>query len=81
MTGMMVAIEEYLRSHEGATRAPLAYIIKKTILVQTCGDYPKYAPDDKMISRMFHLPWDKKILHLEQDAQTARAYGRAWDRQ
>ena len=62
--GMMEAIEEYLRSCHGVMRAPLAYIIRKTILVQTYGEYPKYAtPDNEMIARILHLPPDKdKIL-------------------
>ena len=33
MAGMMEFIEEYLRSCCGVVRAPLAYIIKKTIRV------------------------------------------------
>ena len=41
-------------------RAPLAYIIRKTIIVQIYGDYPKYAtPNDEMIVRMLHLPKTK----------------------
>ena len=47
--GMMEAIEEY---HRGVIRAPLAYITRKTIIVQTYVDDPKYAtPDDEMITR------------------------------
>ena len=50
-------------------RAPLAYIIRKTILVQTYGDNPKYAtPDNEMIARMLHLPQDKNKLLSKQDA-------------
>ena len=41
--GMIESIEEYLRSHHGVVRAPLAYVISKSITVQTCHDYPKYA--------------------------------------
>ena len=33
MVGTMKAIEEYLRSCHGAMRAPFAYIIRKTIVV------------------------------------------------
>ena len=41
-------------------RASLVYIIRKTIIFQTYGDYPKYAtPDNEMIARMLHLPTDK----------------------
>ena len=40
--------EEYIRSPQGVTRALLEYIIRKTIIVLTCGEYPKYAtPGDK----------------------------------
>ena len=71
MAGMMAAIEEYLRLHHGVIRAPLAYVIRKTITVQTYGDYPTYAtPDDEMITRMLHLPSDKKKLHNKQSAQS-----------
>ena len=63
MTGMMESIKEYLRSHHGVVKAPLAYLIRKTISIQTMGDYPTYAtPDDKMIARMLHLHPDKKIF-------------------
>ena len=41
-------------------RAPLGYVFRKTIIVQTFADYPKYAtPNDEMIARMLHLPPDK----------------------
>ena len=43
MVGTMEAIEEYLRSCQGVVWAPLAYIIRKTIKVQTYGDYHSYA--------------------------------------
>ena len=72
MAGMMESIEEYLRSCHGVIRAPLAYVIRKTIIVQVYGDYPKYAtPYDKMIARMLHLPPDKNKLHNEQSAQSS----------
>ena len=52
----MEAIKEYLRSHHGVMRVPLAYIIRKTIQFQTFGEYPKYVtPDYEMITRMLHL--------------------------
>ena len=70
MAGMMKSIKEYLRSHHGVMRAPLAYIIRKTVIVQTYGDYHKYAtPDDEMITRMLYLHPDKNTLHNEQSAQ------------
>ena len=57
MAVMMEAIKEYLRSCHGVIWAPLASIIRKTIKVQTYGDYPMYAtPDNEMIMRMLHLP-------------------------
>ena len=60
MAGMMEAIKKYLRSCQGVKRTPLVYIIRKTILVQTYGEYPKYAtPNDKMIARMLYLTPDK----------------------
>ena len=41
----------------------LAYVIRKTIIVQTHGDYPKYViPNDEMIARMLHLHPDKNKL-------------------
>ena len=42
MAGMMETIFDYLRSHHGVVRAPLAYLIRKTIIVKAYGDYPKY---------------------------------------
>ena len=75
MAGTMEAIKEYLRSCQGVVRAPLAYIIRKTILVQSYRDCPKYAtPDNKVTARILHLPPIKNELLLEQDAQTARAH-------
>ena len=41
MTGMMESIKEYLRSHQGVMRVPIAYVIRNTIAVQIYGDYPK----------------------------------------
>ena len=37
------ALKEYLRSCHVVVRAPLAYIIRKNMLVKTYGDYPKDA--------------------------------------
>ena len=71
MAGTMEAIEEYLRLHHGIVRAPLAYIIRKTITVQTYSDYPTYVtPDDEMIIKMLHLPSDENKVHNEQIAQS-----------
>ena len=53
MTGTMESIKEHLRSCHGVVRAPLAFIIRKTIIVQINGDYPNYVtPDDEKIARM-----------------------------
>ena len=53
MAGTMESIKEYLRACCGVVKAPLAYIIRKTITAQTYGDYPMYATsDDEMITRM-----------------------------
>ena len=46
MAGTMEAIEEYLRSQQDVIRVPLCYVTRKTIIVQTYGDYPKYATHD-----------------------------------
>ena len=49
----------------------LAYVIKKTVIVQTYGDYPKYVtPNDEMITRMLHLSPNKNILQNQQSAQS-----------
>ena len=69
MAGMMEAIKEYLKSHRGVVH--LASAIWKTITVHTYGDYPLYVtPDDKMITRMLHLPSDKNKFLLDIHAQT-----------
>ena len=71
----MESIKEYLRLHDGIVRLPLAYIIRKTTIVQTYGNYPKYAtPDDEMISRMLHLTPDKNRLHNEECAQSVKKH-------
>ena len=73
------AIKDYLRSHHHVVRAPLTYVIRKIIIVQTYGDYPKYAtPDDKMIARILHLSLDKNKL---QYLVSQRMYGRVQRRQ
>ena len=71
----MESIKEYLMTHHGVVKTPLAYIIRKTITVQTYGDYPTLAtPDDEVIARMLHLPPDKKKLHLESHADRVQDY-------
>ena len=82
MAGTMEAIEEYIRSCQGVMRASLAYVIRKTLLVQTYGEYPKFAtPDDEMIVRMFHLPPDKNKLLQEQCSDSQSTYSRVQYRQ
>ena len=54
---------------------PLAYVIRKTILIQTYGEYPKYmTPDDEMIARVLHLLPDKKRTLLDSDVQSTKAH-------
>ena len=65
----METTKEYLRSHHGVVRAPLAYVIRKIITVETYGDYPTYeALDNEIITRMLHLPSEKNKLHNKQSA-------------
>ena len=71
MAGTMEAIKEHLRSRQGVIRAPLVYIIRKTIKVQTYGNYPLYATsDDKMMTKMLHLPADKNKIYNKQSVQS-----------
>ena len=63
----MKSISDHIRSCLGVVRIPLAYIIRKIIIVQTYDDCPKYAiPNNNMIARMLHLPPDKNKLHNKQ---------------
>ena len=81
MARMLEAIEEYLRSYQGVVKDPLAYTIRKTILVQTYGDYPLYAfHDDAMIIRVAHVPPHKKKLLLEHSF-SQRTFGKVQERQ
>ena len=67
MAGMVESIKEYCSSHHGVMRAPLAYIVRKTIIVRTNGDYLKYAtPDDEMIAKMLHLPQEQSALSVKE---------------
>ena len=69
MVGMIEANEEYIRSCHGMEKAPLAYIIRKTVVVQTYGPYPWYAtPHDNMITKMLQLPKKQNRLCSELDA-------------
>ena len=71
----MEAICKYLRPCCGIMRAPLANIIRKTILVETYGDYSQYAtPYNITIARMFHFPPDNNKLLPEKDVQTVWAH-------
>ena len=70
MEGIMESIKVYLRSCCCVIRATLAYIIRKTLLVQIYGNYPKFANADfEMIARMLQLPLEKNKLHNEQSGQ------------
>ena len=61
----MEAIEEYIRSHHYVVRVPLACIIRRTIIIQTYGHYPKFmTPDGKLIAMLLHLPQTKTKLLL-----------------
>ena len=63
---MMKSIKEYLRAVCGVVKAPLAYVIRKTIIVQTYHDYLTYeTPDDEMIANMLHLSSYKNRLQFE----------------
>ena len=71
MTGMMEGTEDYFRLCHGVMWAPLAYVIRKTIAVQTYSDYLTYAtPDGEMITRMLNLPLEKNMLLHETATQT-----------
>ena len=75
MAGMIKAIKEYLRTCHGVIRASLAYVIRKTIVVQVHGEYISYAtPDDKIITKMLHLPPDKNRLKLESSKKHTQEY-------
>ena len=66
--GTMEVIKENPRSHHGVLRAPLAYIIMKNIVIETCGNYFKYATsDDDLIARMLHLPPERNKLLSKHD--------------
>ena len=75
MAGMMQYIKKYLRSHYGVIRAPLVYIMRKTITIQTFGNQPKHAiPDNKMITRLLYLSPNKNKLHSEQSTLSVKEY-------
>ena len=48
----MDAIKEYLRSHHGIKRLPLAYIIRMTKAVQTYIIYPWHVTPNKKVITM-----------------------------
>ena len=77
ISGMMESIKEYLQSCCEVVRVPLVCIIRKTITVQTYGDYSNYATlNDKIIASMLHLPPDKDKLHNEKSAVSHQEYSR-----
>ena len=83
LTGTMEAIIDYLRSCHFVVRAPLAYVIRETIAVQTYSDYPKYATpwgwndheDVTPILRQEQAPLGASCLYSQ------RTCGRVYDRQ
>ena len=51
----------------------MAYITRKTVNVQTYGDYPSYATtDDKTVTRLLHLLSNNNKVHNEQSALSVR---------
>ena len=68
MIWTILTIEGYLRSCNGFVKAPLAYVIRKTVIVWTYGNYAQYVtPYDEMIARVLHLLSDRNKLLLEHD--------------
>ena len=56
MAGTLEAIKENLRSCHCIMKTPLVFIIRKTMVVQTYGDYPWYVTfDNEMIASMLHF--------------------------
>ena len=56
-------------------KAPLAYLIRKIILVQTYNVYPKnMIHDDEMIARMLHLLLDKNKLLGGKSVQSVKKH-------
>ena len=81
MAGTMESINEYLRSHCGVVKAPLAYVIKKSITVQTYCEYPLHrTPDDEMIARILHLPLDKNKLLQKRMFRESKFVWLSWIR-
>ena len=75
MAEIMEAIKEYLRLHHAIMRAPLAYVIRKPIIVQAYSDYHRYMnPDNEIITRVFHLPPDKNKLLIEKKASSVKDF-------
>ena len=71
----MEDIEEYLKSCHGIMKAPLVYIVSKTIMVQTYGDCPKYVtPVNEMIARMLYLPPDNNKLLRGHEASSVKKH-------
>ena len=59
--------------HHGVVRVPLAYLISNILLIQTYGDYPKYAtPDNEIITRMLYLSSGKNKLHNEKEPSQSK---------
>ena len=74
MAEMMESFKEYLTSSWCCKRL-LAYVIRKTTILQICGDYPKYVTTgDEMIARILYLTPDKNRLNNEQSAQPIKEH-------
>ena len=74
MASMMEVINNQFRSCHGVGKVPLTYIIRKIIVIETCGTYLWYATlDDKMIVRILHLLKEQKSLHIEEIASSRKS--------
>ena len=73
MEGTMKTIKEYLRLCLGVIQAPFSHVIRKTIIVQTYGNYSTCeTPDSEMIARMLQLPIEKNEALIKTNAQTVQ---------
>ena len=62
-------------------RVPLAYIIRKTISVQTYSDYPTHeTSDNEMITRMLHLSIEKTKYRSKCSVRKSK-YSKVQDKQ
>ena len=60
--------------HKIVSQITLCGVVRRS-LVQTYGDYTKYAsPDDEMIARMVHLPLEQNKLQNEKSAHWVKEW-------